>query len=549
MWQNIRRFRDNIAGNAALITALFSFAAIGFVAIDVDIGKVYVDRRKAQSVADLAAIVAAANIANATSNASTTLQKNQYPASALTSVQTGIYTANSALAPADRFVLAPPSSANAVRVTLQTQSPLIFGKLLYPSGAFTIVTKATAATTAVASFSIGSGLVSLNGGVLNSVLGGLLGTNLSLSVMDYQSLLGAQIDAFSFLGALATQANLTGVTYNQLLQSNVKLTDVLQALLTTQAAANGNTAATSALAAVVSAVNGSTTTITPQSLISLGPYSGLPVGQPPQFGLAMGVLNVLSATAQLANGTNQVAATMNLGLPGIADVSLSIAIGQLPQGTSWVAVGTQGATVNTAQTRVQLNIQLLGVGSLASVNLPLYVQVAMGTATLTSVACSYPNGSQSSATLAVTPGIVSASIGQVSSANLNNWTTDPTPAAAPLASIGPLQITGHAFARMGNTQPTPVTFSYAQIQADTMQTVTTTNYLSSLTSSLLGNLSLSIGGIPTPAIGSPVTSLIAGETSAIDQVLANVFATLGISLGQADVWVNGIRCDGAVLVN
>ena len=26
-------------------------------------------------------------------------------------------------------------------------------------------------------------------------------------------------------------------------------------------------------------------------------------------------------------------------------------------------------------------------------------------------------------------------------------------------------------------------------------------------------------------------------------------ATLGVGIGQADVWVNGIRCDGAVLVN
>ena len=32
-------------------------------------------------------------------------------------------------------------------------------------------------------------------------------------------------------------------------------------------------------------------------------------------------------------------------------------------------------------------------------------------------------------------------------------------------------------------------------------------------------------------------------------LLAAVLATFGVGIGQADVWVNGVRCDGAVLVN
>jgi uncharacterized membrane protein len=35
----------------------------------------------------------------------------------------------------------------------------------------------------------------------------------------------------------------------------------------------------------------------------------------------------------------------------------------------------------------------------------------------------------------------------------------------------------------------------------------------------------------------------------VDQLLASVLATLGVGIGQADVWVSGVRCDGAVLVN
>jgi uncharacterized membrane protein len=98
-----------------------------------------------------------------------------------------------------------------------------------------------------------------------------------------------------------------------------------------------------------------------------------------------------------------------------------------------------------------------------------------------------------------------------------------------------------------------VSFSYADIAAQTKKTVTTTDFTSSLTASLLGDLSLKINvgplGLPIPGLGPAVTGIISGATASIDQVLAQVLATLGVGIGQADVWVSGIRCDGAVLVN
>ena len=116
-----------------------------------------------------------------------------------------------------------------------------------------------------------------------------------------------------------------------------------------------------------------------------------------------------------------------------------------------------------------------------------------------------------------------------------------------------MTVTGKAHAGMGNTTPKEVHFSYADIQAHTKKTVTTTNFTSSLTSSLLGDLSLAVNvgplGLPIPAIGSTVSGILSGATSSVDQLLASVLATLGVGIGQADVWVNGIRCGGAALVN
>ena len=266
----------------------------------------------------------------------------------------------------------------------------------------------------------------------------------------------------------------------------------------------------------------------------------------------MSLYGLVAAAAGVANGTHQVAASLNLGLPGITSVSLIATVGERPVGSGWLTVGSEGASVHTAQTRVLLSVQL-GGGASPVVNLPLYVEVASGTATLNSVNCGHPNVSTSTATLGVTPGIVDAWIGNVSVADLTNFTTKPNPPPATLVNLGAVTVSGLAHAGMGNTSPKSVTFDYPGIQSQTPQTVTTTNFTSSLTSSLLGDLALNVKvgplGIPVPGIGATVANLLASDTSSIDQLLATVLATLGVGIGQADVWVTGIRCDGAVLVN
>ncbi|MEN3349660.1 MAG: hypothetical protein V7632_3295 [Bradyrhizobium sp.] len=548
-----RRFGADERGNFAMISAGLMTLVIGCAGLGVDLGTIFADRRKTQSTADLAAIVAAANLNNPTNAASATVTQNNYPASALVSVETGTYTANSSIAPQARFVTPAVGIPNAARVTLNTQTPLYFARYLTGSSTFQIRTTATATSTEMAAFSIGSRLLAVNGGVLNALLGSMLGTTLSLSVMDYNSLISAKIDALDFLSALATRVNLTGVTYSDLLSSNIKVGDIMAAALSTQQITNGANAATTALSTISQAVTGSSTKITPGTLVDLGPFANLTVGQKPKVGASVSVFDLISTVAQIANGTNQIATSVNLGLPGIANVSVLATVGERPVGSSWIAVGTQGVSVHTAQTRLLVSIQVLGSGSVSTVNLPIYVEVASGTATLNAVSCGHPNINTSTVTVGVTPGIVDAWIGNVTVAEMTNFTRKPSPPPATLVNLGAITVTGLAHAGMGNTTPTNVNFSYSEIQSGTKKTVTTTNFLSSLTSSLLGDLSLTVNlgplGLPIPGLAGLVTGILNGVTSPVDQVLASLLATLGIGLGQVDVTVMGIRCDGAVLVN
>lgn len=59
----------------------------------------------------------------------------------------------------------------------------------------------------------------------------------------------------------------------------------------------------------------------------------------------------------------------------------------------------------------------------------------------------------------------------------------------------------------------------------------------------VAGLGLGLGG--TAAL---VGNILAAAVSPLDRLLGTVLATLGLGLGQADVWVTG-EGDGAVLVN
>jgi uncharacterized membrane protein len=157
-------------------------------------------------------------------------------------------------------------------------------------------------------------------------------------------------------------------------------------------------------------------------------------------------------------------------------------------------------------------------------------------------------------TLGVTPGVVDSWIGNVTPSMFSSMSSPVNPGPATLVSAPGLSITALAHVAMNNMSATPVTFSYADIQSQTMKTVNTTNYTQSLTTQLLNNLTLNVSvaglglGLPS-TFNQALINLISPETAAIDQLLASVLQTVGVAIGQANVWVTGLRCDGAVLVN
>lgn len=540
-------------GSIAISTAITMTVLCGFTALGVDVGNMFADRRKAQSTADLAAIAAVSDLVNAGKAAADTVTRNGYLNNSSFNIEYGVYTPSAQVTPASRFTPASAASANAARITLNTVTPLYFAGLITGKDSFVIKTTATATRSAFASFAIGSRLAAVNGGLLNQVLGGMLGTSLSLSAMDYQSLLSTQLDLFGFMDALAARMNLSAGSYDALLVSNAKTTDIVGAMIDAGKKQYGaSNAAVQALSGAAASIAGLTSTVKVGSLVDIGPYSSLPIGTPPKVTTSLSAYDLLSAAAQIANGQHQVQAALALNVPGIAAVNLKFAIGERPQGTSWITVGSEGASVHTAQTRLLLSVQVAGSGAASLINLPIYIEVASATASLKKLQCGFPNISTSTAAVDVTPGVLDAWIGAVSDSQLTNFTSAPNPPAATLVNTPLVKITGRAHASVSNMSATPVTFSYSDIQQQTKKTVGTADFSSTLLRGLIRDTDIDVNvlglGLGLGGLSSLVTTTLSTATPAIDQVLNTVLQTLGVGLGQADVWMLGIRCDGAVLV-
>jgi uncharacterized membrane protein len=546
-------FARDRRGAVAILSALLMTALVGFTALGVDVGAVYLDRRKAQSVADLAALAAASNIANADAAAGDTIARNRLRDAAY-KLEYGIYTPDPALAPEKRFVVSAKAAANAARITLDTTTPLFFARAVTGRDSFAIHTTATAALSSMATLSVGSRLLKVDGGLINTLLGGLLGTSLSLTAMDYNALIAMRLDAFDFLKALATRAQLTGLTYATLLESEVKTSDVVQAMLDTAKAKYGTAdAGVMAIQEVARAAQGLTTKIRTLPMIDPGPYGTLAVGDKPKVSAALSAYDMLAVAGELANGGNQAAFSIVTNVPGIVSADVKLSIGERPRGTSWATFGGPGTTVHTAQTRLLLTVNLLGSAPYSVVRLPIYLEIASATAQISDLSCGFPDVATSTARVAVTPGVVDAWIGDVSSADFTNFSVAPSPAAATLVNVaGLVKVTARAHANIGNMTPTPVTFSYSDILNETRKTVGTSSFTATLLSRLTGDLRLNVNvlglGLGASLISSGVSSLIGNAVSPVDQVLSSVLRTLGVGLGQADVWMSGLRCDGAVLV-
>ncbi|WP_439893684.1 TadG family pilus assembly protein (plasmid) [Ralstonia sp. 25C] len=547
--------RRRAQGAISVMTAVF-VTTIGLaVLVSVDIGNLFYSQRALQRAADLAATAAAQRL-DVQNAAQLAVQQNGLTVDGtnITVVPVpGVWDAASGTAPT---YFTPQSwatmtgSTNAVQVTVTQNVPYFF-----TIGQRTLQATAIGKNTPLVSFSLGSGLVGVNGGVLNQLLGALLGSPnpLTLSLVSYQGLASANIT----VGQLMAQLGVGSV--QQLLSTQISVGQFYTAVLT----AAGQQALISAMpiGATVSGTN-----------IALGDNSGTG-GTSGVLALLAGVgndqaavnaqlntLDLLSTAAQVANSKNAAQISVPLSVPGLTSVTLNMKIIEPPV----IAIGPPGKNLagqwrtqaHTAQVRLGLNVSLAGV-SLASnllgpitgpLSVPIGVSVAGANAHAVDASCPVPrtnastdiSGSISPLSTCIASGADSVS-GALSCGS-------PATVASVLGLINvtlyePLSPT--AAVPFGSDMP----YSGLTISAGQTKRATATG---GIFTALLSSTNLQVG---TSVLGLGVSLNVGSITSALgtiggilDSVLAPVLAALGIQLGYADIKVISVGCDAVELV-
>lgn len=556
-WARSTLARDR-RGNITTMTALLTPVLFAAAAFAIDQGALYNERREAQRITDLAAIAASADIGNARNVALATFADNGFPSLALVAsrppagsapdgwlvVETGSYAADTAKSAGQRFAGGGPEP-NAVRLTFGKPGTRYFASALIPPP--TISTQATASADKRAAFSVGSRLAALDEGILNAVIGGLTGSSLSLTIMDYEALLDADVELLGFLDALATELDITAGTYDDVLNAKAGIGDIAAAL----AKAGSGSQAVAAMTHIAGAAAvGSTLPVS--RVVDLGPAGRLALGGGSGLTLVAGMMEILTAAASVADGRNQAAIDLSLSAPGLAGLTLKLAIGEPPQSSPWLTVGAKGEIVRTAQTRLLLNAAIGGGGALAGIriNLPLYLELASAEAALARIDCA-PAGHR--VTVDVRPGIAGLRIAAIDVGDLGHFARNPVVGSAQLVEAPLVGVTGAADMRVGNTMSTPLTFTAREIANAAVKSASTTEIVGSLTGSLLqgldvdvtvARLDLGLSGLVKAALSTALTA----ASPVLDQVIGSVLATLGLRLGEADVRVHGLVCRHAVLV-
>jgi uncharacterized membrane protein len=573
----LRTRRGGESGAITLIASISMTTILGMAALVADMGSLHLAKRRLQAATDSAALSATYPVAEGTaasplSVAQSYLAKNISGAN-VTSAVSGTYCPDSAASVTGRFIAGQATCANetditamnAVKVTASTVSPLYFGRVLTGGGTSeTLTATATAAQINEAGFYAGTGTASLNAGLVNAILMSVLpGSNINLSLAQYNGLLGANIDALTFMNALATDVGISAGTYNSVLTSTATVQQVIQAEI--DALNAPGSVASVALNTLKADIVGSPR-LTLSSLLDVGVWKDVGIGSVTAPGALSATLNAFqlaSLTAQVANGTSAVSIpAAALGIPGIATVSSAASVIQPPQGPAFT-FSPVGVTVHTAQVRLQLNLQLLSALSVlnglnlvsAPVSLPIYIEVAPGNAQLTGISCGFNPATDATVQIQASSGLAHAYVGTVSNTVMSNVSSPVTVSPATLVNVlNVITVTGQGSVSVGGNNATTLTFNQTGITNLTPQTVGSTSLGTSLISSL-GNstvLSGSLLGIslaPASPTLKTVTGLLTPVFQALDPIVDNLLAGLGIQVGTIAVTATGVRCGAPTLVN
>ncbi|WP_437882600.1 pilus assembly protein TadG-related protein [Pseudomonas sp. LRF_L74] len=373
-----------------------------FVALAVDSGRLYMEKRTLQRVADMAALEAA-NLGGECAAAGVTWNNATAQGRALQSALRNGFApgANATLeatiggvvigSDAKRDLNASATLVDGVKVKVRKKvaASLIFGGLF--GATVELPAEAIARRTAVASFTVGSGLLRLDGSaspLLAPVLKGVLDGNVNLGVLTPQGIATANVSLLDFLDLLQAQAGIG--TLDELLDTRIGVLPYVQVV--------GSLMKTSGLSSVD--LSGAKLLNLPGVTTTLGQVLGLAAGTGREaLKTTVNLFDLLTVGAIAANGTRSV--ELALSVANLASATLEITEApKFASGPAGIdpATGTWRTQASTGQMSLVLKVnpslsKLLPIGTNvidADVDIAVRVGLAEATAGLKSIQCTNP---------------------------------------------------------------------------------------------------------------------------------------------------------------
>ncbi len=574
--QHLRSSARRQRGAAALFVAIALIALMLSIGFALDLGRIYVARAELQKLATATALSTVRVVSGcSTANPASPEELAGYVSSSLT--QNGLSEAQLA----DTVALALPGlqSANGMLRTLDTAAeaeladsvsvtltrnlpPPIFPLLPTPDNAL-LRSTAYAAQGVVGRVSVGSELLALNSSdsvLLNSLLGGLLGSAVNLSVASYNNLLNANLTLLEIV-----QANATVATVEDLLNLDTSLPGALG--LVSQGLFATGEAVEVAAGTLLNGLAGLASP--PVGSIRLGDYLGVEPGTEESVAqLPVNALDLLIGLAQLANegyAVNFVIPGLtSLSVPGITNINIDakVKIGEPPQEAlgrpGYRSDGTPITQARSSQVQIVLDVAVslvpVGTFSLLSLNLGLAVDAAPATADLTRITCPSPNHPQITADVYAETSAAEIAVGgfDINDANpianaqrkvvlsllgLDVLVVDPA-IVVPLgqADSGLLSFDGPFMPDID--EPSPDHTQNLNADTGTLLSGAVSSLLTQLTPNLVGNipvLGLVLQPLLTPVINLALAIVDPLLTAVGNAVLQPLLDLLGVSIGSAEV--------------
>ena len=429
----------------------------------------------------------------------------------------------------------------------------------------------TAACDSGACVSMGPRLASVDstrGALLNSLFGGLLGSSLSLSVADWNSLAQGNVNLGATLNALQAELNVSSPS--AALTANATLAQLVSAMATA-AQADGSTATASALSGLQSQVTGVSGTIQLGTLLAVT----LPTGA--LANVNVNALNLVGGMIQLYNTSNVLTTptpvTISGSAIGLGSVVNSIQLyAQVIEAPVYVC-GPAGTQLHSAAIRIKLNIDLVDTSPDASAlnllpgvsgasvtiaQIELYVEVARADGVIATV-----NALANAVTVQATPGVADLYLGNISDSvffnrsHVLNAATDLSYSTIGTLTVNAVTVNIQAKSYARGQAPFASSLSFSGAYPQTRTASTSAAFVANLVDALVANLNLalspSLGALdatilPTLKVivaGSLTPTLNTLMTGLVDPLLE----LLGVRLGEVDVTVNGIALSCSVSGN